>query len=350
MIVRQFLINNAKMFLNEYHIDGFRYDQVTVIDQNGGWFFAQDLTNTVRFVNPGAVQIAEYWGDERWLGVTPPPGGMGFDAGYNDGLRENIRGVIAQAADGASASVNLDPLHDALFAPYNFPAAWKAFQCVENHDVVYINNDSREPRIPALSDSTNARSWYARSRSRVATGLLMTAPGIPMLFMGQEFLEDKYWSDDPNAANLMIWWAGLEGADKNMADHHQFTRDLLWLRRKQPALRGEPINVFHVHNDNRVIAFQRWLPGIGRDVVVVVSLNESTFYNHSYNLGFPSGGQWQEVFNSDIYDNYFNPNSQGNPGGVTANGPPLHGLPASAGITIPANSILVFARDWGDPT
>jgi 1,4-alpha-glucan branching enzyme len=30
------------------------------------------------------------------------------------------------------------------------------------------------------------RSWYARSRARVATGLLLTAPGVPMLFMGQE--------------------------------------------------------------------------------------------------------------------------------------------------------------------
>jgi 1,4-alpha-glucan branching enzyme len=176
----------------------------------------------------------------------------------------------------------------------------------------------------------------------------MTAPGVPMLFMGQEFLEDKYWSDDPHAAHLMIWWQGLQGADRAMSDHHRFTRDLLWLRRKQPALRGEGLNVFHVHNDNRVLAFHRWLPGIGHDVVVVASLNESTFYDHSYRLGFPGAGHWLEVFNSDIYDTFLNPYAQGNPGGVTAVGPGMHGLPVSAGITLPANSMLVFARDWGD--
>ena len=169
-----------------------------------------------------------------------------------------------------------------------------------------------------------------------------------MIFMGQEFLEDKYWSDWPGHPELLIYWDGLEGRDKDMSDQHRFTRDLMWLRRKHPALRGEGLNVFHVHNDNRVIAFHRWLPGIGRDVVVVASLNEGTFYDHSYRLGFPLGGHWQEVFNSDIYDRFFNPNVQGNPGGVTADGPPWDSLPTSAQITLPANSMLVFARDFGD--
>lgn len=68
--VRQFLIDNGKSLLDEYHVDGLRYDQVTVIDENGGWFFAQDLTDTLRFVEPSAVQIAEYWGAERWKGIA----------------------------------------------------------------------------------------------------------------------------------------------------------------------------------------------------------------------------------------------------------------------------------------
>jgi 1,4-alpha-glucan branching enzyme len=97
-----------------------------------------------------------------------------------------------------------------------------------------------------------------------------------------------------------------------------------------------------------VIAFHRWVPGVGRDVVVVASLNEDTFFDHSYRLGFPGDGHWEEVFNSDVYDNFFNPNVQGNPGGVAADGPGWDGLPASAGITLPANSIVVFARDAGD--
>ena len=103
--VRQFLIDNAKMFLREYHVDGFRYDQVTVMDEHGGWFFCQDLTSTLKFVKPSAVHIAEYWGNERWRGVVNAPDGMGFDAGYADGLRDRIRRVIAQAAGGSNARI-----------------------------------------------------------------------------------------------------------------------------------------------------------------------------------------------------------------------------------------------------
>lgn len=348
--VRKFLIDNGKSLYDEYHVDGLRYDQVTVIAESGGWYFAQDITKTLRFAKPTAVQIAEYWGDERWKGVAVPPYGMGFDIGYSDVLRDSLRAVIAECTAGRDVYVNLDALRNALCFTHKDPGRWTVFHCLENHDLLYVDHKGRDrqPRIPALADPSNARSWYARSRSKVATGLLITAPGVPMLFMGQEFLEDKYWTDWPKRPELLIWWAGLEGQDKHMSDQHRFTRDLLWLRRKHPALRGEGINVFHVQNDHRVIALHRWVSNIGRDVVVVASLNEKTFYDYSYRIGFPGGGHWNEVFNSDVYDEWVNPIAQGNPAGISANGPAWDGMPTSAGITLPANSLLVFARDWGD--
>lgn len=348
--VRQFLIDNAKSLFEEYHLDGLRYDQVTVIAESGGWYFAQDLTNTLRYVKPQSVQIAEYWGAERWKGVATPPHGMGFDVGYSDVVRDKLRDIIAQVQGGQAASIDLDPLRDAFYFTHKLPGRWTVFQCLENHDLLDFNHTGRDrqPRIAALADPSNPRSWYARSRAKVATGLLLTSPGVPMIFMGQEFLEDKYWTDWQGRPELLIWWGGLEGRDKAMSDQHRFTRELMWLRRKHPGLRGDGLNVFHVHNDNRVFAFHRWIPGLGRDVVVVASLNERTFYDYSYRIGFPADGHWKEVFNSDVYDEWFNPRAQGNPGGITADGPAWDGLPASAQVTLPANSLLVFARDGGD--
>jgi 1,4-alpha-glucan branching enzyme len=167
-----------------------------------------------------------------------------------------------------------------------------------------------------------------------------------MLFMGQEFLEDKYWSESPDhfRSNL-IWWNGLD-SDRAMQDHLRFMRELIALRRRLPALTADAINVFHVHNDNRVIAFHRWVPGVGRDAVVAANLREETWWG--YDLGFPCGGEWLEVFNSDVYDNWVNPQTAGNGGRVWANGPPMHGLPASAHVILPANGIVVFAVDKGD--
>jgi 1,4-alpha-glucan branching enzyme len=342
--VCEFLINIARMFINEYRVDGIRYDEVRVIRWYGGWFFAQGLTNTVRYFKSNCVQIAEFWDDDRPTAINSPPGGMGFDLEYEDRFREAVRSVLGQAAGGAAAPLNWDAVHDTLYTRSGDPAAWRQYQMLESHDVVYDPHSDKEPRIAALAGGGDARSWYATSRSRVANGLLLTAPGVPMYFMGQEILEDKYWNDWPHASNLFVYWKGLEGADKKVSDFHGFTRDLIWLRRTYPGLTGEGLNVFHVHNGNRIIAFHRWVPSVGYDIVVVASLNEYTFYDRSYQLGFPVSGHWDEVFNSDIYENWVNPNSQGNYGGITADGPGLHGFSQSAGVTIPANGLLVFAK------
>jgi 1,4-alpha-glucan branching enzyme len=335
--VQQFLIDNAKFLYEEYRIDGFRFDEVSVMDRNGGWQTCQAITGTLRYEKPEAIQIAEYWPVNSAVLSPTALGGAGFDATWHDGLRNAVRGAIGQSSAGSSARVDMDSIANAIQYP-GLQNRWRAVQCVENHDIV---REGRDPRIPHLADGSNARSWYARSRSRVATALVLTAPGIPMLFMGQEFLEDKQWNDTPGPEN-MIGWAGLDGGDKAMADFLRFTSDLVALRRRQPALRGEGSNMIHVHNDNRVMAFQRWVEGQGRDVVVVVSLNESNYYG--YQIGFPDSGRWLEVFNSDVYDNWVNPIVAGNGGSVDASGGPLHGLSASASLTIPANSVLVFAR------
>ena len=97
------------------------------------------------------------------------------------------------------------------------------------------------------------------------------------------------------------------------------------------------INVFHMHNDNRVIAFHRWLGGLGRDVITVANLRDQTWWN--YEIGFPSQGRWLEIFNSDVYDNWVNPAPAGNGGQIWAGGPPLHGLAASASVV---SGCLVF--------
>jgi 1,4-alpha-glucan branching enzyme len=127
-----------------------------------------------------------------------------------------------------------------------------------------------------------------------------------------------------------------------MSDHLRFIRELLALRRSHAALCADAINVFHSHNDNRVLAFHRWLPGIGGDVVVAANFSESTWW--SYELGFPRNGHWAEVFNSDVYDNWVNPSTAGNGGQVYVTGPPMHSLPYSSSIVIPANGLVIFAK------
>lgn len=256
-----------------------------------------------------------------------------------DPIRESVR----QASFGAGAEVPIGWISEGMQRPPGFPDSWRALQYLENHDEVYARADlsARKPRIARLADASDPRSWWARSRSRVASGLLLCAPGIPMLFMGQEVLEDKNWSDDlRNARGTLVWWEGLE-SDRAMRDHLRFMRELLWLRRGLPALRGETLNVYHARNDSRVLAFHRWIPGV-QDVVVVASFNESTY--ERYQLGFPLPGRWREAFNADFYDPAPNTGCAGNSGAVTADGGGQDGLDWSTSLVIPANGLLVFVR------
>ncbi len=355
--VRGFLRNNALGHLQELHADGFRYDEISMLlsmNNASGWEFCKELTEAVRAQNPRALQNAEYWpaefGAPTELMVTPVnQDGLGFDAVQHDGLREALRSAVGQAAQGANATVEMGGIARSLW-PTGFAHAWQTIPCVENHDIVKLGEKSRVPR---LADGSNPRSWYARSRTRVAMSLLLTAPGIPQLFMGQEFLEDKQWCPNPSHPDNMIWWGGLASAgkcavDPTMADHLRFTQDAVRLRNLQPALRGEGLNVYYTSDADRMIAFHRWVQGVGRDVVVVATLSETTW--EGYQLGFPSAGHWVEVFNSDAYDScnangvLVNPQVAGNDGGVIAYDSPLHGLPASASIVIPANGVVVFAK------
>lgn len=346
--VRQFLINSAKTYLEEYHVDGFRYDEISALlamSTNNGWQFCENLTDTVRFLKPRALQNAEYWPGEfsasrGSIVASTSAGGAGFDVLQHDALRLALRNAIGAASAGQTADVDFDAIAGAL-GPLDLPYAWQAVTCVENHDLVNLNTG---PRIPTLADSSDHRSWYARSRSRVATALLLFAPGIPQLFMGQEFLEDKPWNWDPRDTNHLLGWAGLNtGADSARLNHLRFTQDALKVRWSRPAIRGGNAHAFHVHNRNRVLALHRWLEGTGQDIIVVATLAEQTWYQ--YDIGFPYAGSWREIFNSDVYDHWVNPTVAGNGGGINANGEPLHGFPASATVVIPANGVVVFARD-----
>jgi len=339
--VRQFLIDNAVFFLQEYRVDGIRYDQASVIvrqNVNDGWKFCQDLTGSTAFARPSAIDVAEFWGVDPYVVRFREHGGAGFDACWHDGLRRAVRGAVASASAGGNAQVDMTAIGGNLWAP-GFLNAWRAIQYLESHDEVYRERDGQ--RVPRLADGGNPRSWYARSRARVASGILLTAPGIPMLFMGQEFLEDKQWADDAgNHQGLLIWWDGLDwGKDPHMGRFHRFMEELVWLRRTQSALRGEALNVLHVNNNNRVLAFHRWIEGEGRDIVVVASLNDHTL--PSYELPWPMVGRWREIFNSEAYDEYV---PDGNLGWVDARSEDRDGFPAVARLRVPANSLLIFAR------
>jgi 1,4-alpha-glucan branching enzyme len=338
--VVQFLIDNAHSFYDEYHVDGFRYDQVTIIDDHGGWEFCKKLTGSLRSEYPERFQVAEYWRDDpSWVVKPASQGGAGFDAVWSDKLRGAVRAAVNRAATAFGGDVDLSDIAASLWPRFAPADAWRAVNSIEDHDITYETHDNAA-RIAHLADGADARSKYAAARCRVAMGLVMTAPGIPMMFMGQELLEYRNWNDSPKFhPNTLINWDDL-GKVKAVGDYLRFCQELIALRNRLKGLRGGSSNPYHAPRGNRVVAFHRWVEWEGYDVVVVASLNDTAY--HNYVLGFPRFGRWTEAFNSAIYENWFNPPYDGNGGSIEANGPAWDSMPYSASIVIPANSILVF--------
>ena len=345
-----YLLDNARHYMEEFHADGFRYDEISTLlslNQDSGWAFCRELSSMLRNGWNRCLQNAEFWpGSQSGIpdGYEPiyraaAQDGAGFDVVQHDALRLALRGAVTSASFGAQSTVSMSSIASNLYPP-GLDHGWRAVTCVENHDIVKVGQDQR---IPWLADSQDRRSWYARSRSRVATAILLTAPGIPQIFMGQEFLEDFQWTWDPQPSVNLLWWDGLNtGRDKAMVDHLRFTQEVVKLRADYPALRGDNVHPYWVSDADRVLAFHRWLDGTGEDVIVVATLADTTWWG--YRIGFPSGGHWKEVFNSDVYDNWVNPIVAGNGGGINVSGPPIHGFPTSAPVVIPANGVVVFAR------
>ncbi|KAF0095242.1 MAG: 1 4-alpha-glucan branching enzyme [Puniceicoccaceae bacterium 5H] len=345
--VRQYLIDNAQFFLREYHVDGFRFDEVSVLlQQTGhtGWQFCRDLNDTLHNRKPEAFRLSEHWPVSGALTRPTGEGGAGFSGTVHQGLRDSVRKVLTQASYPGSHAVDLDSVARELRAD-GLRHHWQAVQCLENHDVVFFEpgNPDRAPRLPVLADPNDPSGWYARSRCRAAMGLLLTAPGIPQLFMGQEVLETRNWSDNLILhAHHRVDWQGV-AFDRHRRDFAKFLGDLLHLRRQHAAFTAEGLRVIAVHNQDRVLAYYRFVPGMGHEKLVVISFNHRSQYD--YRLGFPVPGHWHEVFNSDVYDHYVNPWCQGNGGGVQTEPIRSNGLLQSARITIPANSVLVFSRE-----
>ena len=116
----QFILNSALFYQNEFHVDGFRYDEISVLlalNGDSGWSFCHDMTGTVRYARPRGIQNAEHWPVDPIIVTPTDAGGAGFDVLQHDGLRLALRGAIGQASAGATASIDLDSVAQNLYPP-----------------------------------------------------------------------------------------------------------------------------------------------------------------------------------------------------------------------------------------
>lgn len=275
--VRVYVRDNAMMWLDEYRVDGLRWDStVNIRTWEGGeiaegWSLMQWINASI---DPWKISIAEDLQGNAWITKPVSQGGAGFGAQWDAGFVHPVRAALVAPADG---SRNVNAVAGSILG------GMQRVVYTESHDEV-ANGKSR---LPEEIWPGNAGSWASKKRSTLGAVLVFTSPGIPMIFQGQEILEDGWFQDtDPVDWGKLATHSGIR----------DLYRDLIHLRRTLPALRTANVNVHHVNATDKVIAFHRWTSQ-GDDVIVLLNLSAKSF--PGYTIGFPAGGSWRVRFNSD---------------------------------------------------
>ncbi len=336
--VRQYILDNSLMWLEEYHVDGIRFDCTQFIrtvhgfeTQNipEGWSLLQWINSQIAEKYPGRITISEDLQNNRWLTKDVGAGGAGFGAQWDSNFVHPIRQAVITPQDQQRS---LGAIRDALCYRYNDDAFDRVIYS-ESHDEVA----NGKARVPQEISPNDPKGWYARKRSTLAAAMVFTAPGIPMLFQGQEFLEGGWFRD-----TVPVDW------DQNEEFHGivRLYRDLIKLRLNQDGttrgLCGQYTQVYHMHDERKVIAFHRWDKGGPKDDVVVVAnfLHEA---QNGYAIGFPAAGKWKLRFNSD-WKGYNDDFSDHPSKDVNAEAGEHDGLPFHGDISIGPYSVLIFSR------
>jgi len=340
--VRQYFRDNALFWLNKYRLDGLRFDCVVNIrNRNGnnndpandlpdGWSLLQWINNEIQTSQPWKITIAEDLQNNEWITKSTGAGGGGFGSRWEADFVHPIRQTVITPND---SNRDMGSVRDALYHRYNGTATQRVIY-TESHD----EDANGHERVPEEIWQGNAGSWFSRKRSTLGAALVLTAPGIPMIFQGQEFLEDGYFQD-----TVPLDWTKLA----TYAGIHALYRDLIRLRRnwfnQTAGLRGQNLNVHHVNNTDKLIAFHRWENGGPADDVVVVANFANRGYG-SYSLGFPRAGWWRVRFNSD-WQGYSS--DYGNQLGydTVAGGSSQDGMPFQANVGMGPYSVLILSQD-----
>jgi 1,4-alpha-glucan branching enzyme len=344
--VRQYIQESALLLLRDYGVDGLRFDDTidlrtfgpTHRPNNEAAELLRDINSSYRNTDPkqpGKITIAEDLQSSGDVTLQTGPVGLEFNSQWDDAMVNTLRDVVTRVND---SDRNLGAVRDVLQRKLGSDVFSRVIY-TENHD--QVGHPPGENRLPTLIDVNDHESIFAKKRSTLAAAVMLTAPGIPMIFQGQEMLETRdFGFKTPTPVDFN------RAADSRFKGIVQMYRDLIALRRnlagQTGGLTGQNLNVFHLDDGNKTLAYHRWENGgTGDDVVIVANFSNVPLPNLS--LGFPRGGLWRVRFNSGakVYDPSFD---NGDSFDTTANPGGKDGLNFNATIGIGAYSIVILSQ------
>ncbi|MBE2275717.1 MAG: 1,4-alpha-glucan branching protein GlgB [Rhodobacteraceae bacterium] len=342
--VKNYLVSNALYWLEEYHVDGLRVDAVASMlyrdysRRSGEWVpnrdggrenyeaiaMLQAMNVTTYGECPGILTAAEESTSFPGVSRAVDTGGLGFGFKWNMGWMNDTLAYMSR-----------DPIHRRWHhnqMTFGLMYAWSEnFILPISHDEVVHGKGSMLGKMPGDRDRkfANLRAFY---------GFMWAHPGKKLLFMGQEFAQDREW----NYRQSLDWHQVDNPAHAGV---QRLVRDLNRLYREIPALhvndcRPEGFEWLEANDaEASVYAFLR--KGVAGDPMVAAVVN-MTPVERRWRVGLPAAGAWREVLNTDA--ELYGGANRGNLGGIEAEPVPHQGQGHSAIVTLPPLSALYFMQ------
>ena len=341
--VKNFLIANALFWIKEFHIDGIRVDAVASMlyldygKKDGQWVpnkyggnknleaieFFKHLNSVVRGTYPGFMTIAEE--STAWPGVTHSieEDGLGFSFKWNMGWMHDF-----------CEYMKLDP----YFRKDNHYAMTFAMSYNESeHYILPLSHDEVVHLKCSMVEKMPGYKVDKYANLRLGYTYMLGHSGKKLLFMGQEFGQEREWSE----ARELDWFLLENDLNKGM---HDYVKELLQIYRKYPCL---------YENDNSWAGFE-WLNCDDKDRSVysffrksengknelLFILNMTPMKWEIYVVGVPKKKKYKLLLNSD--DTRFAGNGNVIPKELAAEAKPCNNKKYSITFDLPPYTAAIF--------
>lgn len=306
-MMRRFMIESVKYWINEYHIDGFRFDLMGVHDIET----MNAIRKEVDAINPNIFIYGEGWSagacalPNEQLGMKANIPQMPRIAAFSDEIRDALRGPFSDdskcgwlggASDckeslkfGIAGAVQHPQIDMAKVNYSKEPWALEPTQMISYvscHDDMCLV-DRLRTSIPSLTTNHSLLTKL----DLLAQTAVFTSQGVPFMLSGEELLRDKKGVhnsfESPDSINRLDW-SNL----KRYPEVFTYYKNLIALRKHHPAFRLGSAELVRKHLEfldtpESVVAFRlKDLSGIDEWQSIIVILNAST---HSQKISISKG-------------------------------------------------------------
>lgn len=240
-MMRKFIVDSVMYWASEYHIDGFRFDLMGLMDIET----LNEIRRRLDDVDPSLITIGEGWVMDTVLpeenrahqnNAAKLPGIGHFNDDYRDAIKGNIFYFDQKGFISGNAGYE-DQIRRGIVGAIAYNDHIRNFANEPEQTVNYVECHDNHTLWDKIVLSTAQESEESRIRMhRLASAMILTSQGIPFLHAGQEFMRTKGGEENSYKSPIEVNWLDWE---RCAAHQHNvaYMRELIALRKSHPAFR-----------------------------------------------------------------------------------------------------------------